>query len=391
MLLKHLYFGLIFNLYGLIMMCNQMKIGLMGFANVNRTWSLGRLTFLIAQGLEELNNDVILVSKGRLENSNFNSVQLRRLPKIRGSDILTDTISHQFALWKIDLDVYHMLYPHVSSLLGIVFPQKFKRIVTVHDLKPLILREFLNRKEATNVAILRHVLRRIEGTIAVSHSTRQQLIESLGIDESNVYVVYNPVDPIFRPLKQEERDPSTLQGLGRYIFNVSRFDKLKNPRNLLRAFKLIRRCYDDVNLVIVGSWWSHGKNMINQELGNESDHVIIREFVDNERLVQLYNGSEVFIFPSLYEGFGMPLVEAMACGKAVVTSDRWSMKEIASDVGVLVNPEDPQDIAEKTCKLLSNRIYRENLGIKGLEKAKQFHYLKITKELMHVYESIIKS
>ncbi len=125
--------------------------------------------------------------------------------------------------------------------------------------------------------------------------------------------------------------------------------------------------------------------MIKEELGN-TKNVIIEEWLDNENLVKLYNSSEALLFPSLYEGFGMPIIEAMASGTPVITSNLWSMKELAEGYGILVDPNDPIDIAEKTCKLLSSESLRKELIQKGLERAKQFNYIKISKQLLEVYK-----
>jgi len=361
---------------------NLMKIALMGFAGTNKEWSLGRLTYLIYKGLKELGEDVYLVSKYP-SNGEFKSVKIRKLPKLFGKDILTDIISHYLTVKRLNPDIYHFIYPYVSASIMLLLPAKYKKILTVHDLKPLVLLEFMNRKEKINIMILKSVIKSIDKVIAVSENTKQQLIELLNVDEDKISVVYNPIDPIFRKLEEQEIFPIKRK-IGKFIFNVSRYDRLKNPRNLIRAYKIIRRCFD-IKLVITGEFWNYGINMIKEELGNIND-VVIYTHLKDEELVKYYNASEVFLFPSIYEGFGMPIIEAMACGTPVVTSNRWSMKELAEGVGLLVNPEDPEDIAEKVCKVLSDHNLKLDMIRKGLNKASQFNYINIARSLIKVYE-----
>ncbi|WP_338602483.1 glycosyltransferase family 1 protein [Sulfolobus tengchongensis] len=361
-----------------------MKIALMGFAGVNREWSLGRLTFLFYRGLSELGEDVYLVSKLQLRND-FKSLQIKKYPKIFGKDIITDIISHYFAVRKLNPDVYHFVYPYVSASIMLLLPARYKKILTVHDVKPLILPEFMNTKERLNILVLKTIIKNIDHVIAISESTRRQLIQFLDVDESKISVVYNPLDPIFRKISEKELTP-IRQKIGKFILNVARYDRLKNPRNLIRAYKIIRRSYD-IKLVIVGAFWRYGIRMIQEELGDTKD-VIIYEHLSDDELVKYYNASELFLFPSIYEGFGMPIIEAMACGTPVVTSDRWSMKELAEGVGLLVNPEDPEDIAEKVSKVISDEGLRKEMIRKGLDKAKEFNYLNIAKALIKVYKEV---
>ncbi len=259
--------------------------------------------------------------------------------------------------------------------------------MTVHDLKPLILKQFMNRNEKLNISILKYTLKRIDGTIAISESTRDQIINMLNIDENKVFVVYNPVDPIFRKLNEEEIS-DIRKKYGNFILNVSRYDALKNPKNLIKSFKLISKCVDNIGLVVVGAYWKYGIDMIKKELGEYSKNVIILEWLNNDELVKLYNASQAFLFPSLYEGFGMPIIEAMASGTPVITSDKWSMRELAEGYGILVNPEDPEDIAEKTCKVISTPSLQNELRMKGLEKAKEFNYINVSEKLLKVYREV---
>jgi glycosyltransferase involved in cell wall biosynthesis len=363
-----------------------MKIAIMGFAGISREWSLGRLTYLFYNGLKSLDQDVYIVSKRPLD-SKFKYVKIKEYRKIFGKDIITDLIPHYLTVRKLNPDIYHFIYPHVSASLMLILPSRYKKLMTVHDLKPLVLRQFMNRNEKINISILKYILKRIDGTIAISESTRNQIINMLDIDEDKVFVVYNPVDPIFRRLNYEEIS-AVKEKYGNFILNVSRYDMLKNPKNLIKSFRFISKCMDDIKLVIVGAYWEHGRTMIQEELSEYSKNVKIQEWVNNDELVKLYNAASAFLFPSLYEGFGMPIIEAMASGAPVITSDRWSMKELAEGYGILVNPEDPEDIAEKTCKVISTPSLQNELRTKGLERAKYFDYINISEKLLKVYREV---
>ncbi|NON63038.1 glycosyltransferase family 1 protein [Acidianus sp. RZ1] len=363
-----------------------MRIALMGFAGINNEGSLPRLTLLTYKGLTELNNNVYIVSKTDL-GSEFKYIKVRKMLTPFKKDVFTDIFSHYVELLKLSPQIYHMLYPHVSSTISFLFPSKFVKIVTIHDLKPIIMREFMNKKEKINISVINLTLKRVDRIIAVSKSTKEQILTYLNVKEDKVDVVYNPVDPIFKPLDKEVV-AKTREKTGKFILNVSRFDKLKNPKNLIEAFKIIRKTRD-VKLIVVGSYWNYAKKMISEVLGEYSKDVIIYEHVKDDELVKLYNASELLLFPSLYEGFDLPLVEAMSCGTPVVTSNRWSMKEIAEGIGLLVDPENPSDIAEKSLSILDNERLRYSMIEKGFEKSKQYDYLNISRRLIDIYSSTL--
>jgi glycosyltransferase involved in cell wall biosynthesis len=163
---------------------------------------------------------------------------------------------------------------------------------------------------------------------------------------------------------------------------VATLEPRKNLKRIIEAFNLLKE--KDLKLVIVGkSGWGQEINKLNL---NEKANIIFTGFADREDLSSLYSGAKCFVFPSLYEGFGLPILEAMKCGCPVVTSNLSSMPEVAGEAGILIDPLDTKKIAGGINQVISDKATTESLRKKGFEQVKKFSWEKTAEQTLKIYQ-----
>lgn len=328
---------------------------------------------LIKKLVEKTNLDIVLIHHKRINLPIYKLTEeaeeaiVSKLPYLREREIN-----------RLDLDLIHFnaipwsWWPSISKL-------SIPSIVTVHgtihwdaphldDYTPYILR-LMKR------ALEKRVAKHITYFIAISKHVCNILINKLSVPDSRVEVIYLPIDhTIFRPLNSDtvQRVKAKYGIKSKYILHVSAFSRRKNPETLLKSFYIVKKKISDIVLVIVGSGWN---NPLVQKLINElglQDHVKMLGWIPKEDLVALYNGAEVLLFPSLHENFGLPIVEAMACGCPVVTSNAYAIPEIVGDAAILCNPYDYNCFANAILNILFDTQTYKEVVKKGLERAKLF-------------------
>ena len=282
------------------------------------------------------------------------------------------------------LDVFHGLDARLPECRGPA------TIVTFHALLAFVSEEFcpesFRRKKRARDAYLVECADHI---IAVSESIKNDLIKYLGARESKLTVVHEGVTPDFhhRPA-EEQRAVRARYDLKRdFVLFVGAISRRKNVATLLRAFAAVAR-KTDLDLVLVGrpSFGYEGEMAPLQEL-NIADRVRHIGF-QSEDLPALYSAATVFAFPSLYEGFGLPLLEAMACGTPVVASKTSSIPEVVGQAGLLVPPTDHEQLAEAIIRVVEDRALRERLSRAGLERAREFTWERAARQTLEVYRHL---
>lgn len=227
--------------------------------------------------------------------------------------------------------------------------------------------------------------------IAVSEKTKRDLIQQYKINSSKIIVAYNGVDKkIFKPTNRK----INLLKNKKYILYLGSEVPRKNIENLLKAFKEISK--DHPNLILVKAGQPDGKKYrentkrLIKDLNLKNKVLLTSRKLKEEELPLYYSNAELFVYPTLKEGFGMPLVEAMACGCPVVTSNLAPMNEIAKGQ-VLVNPYNYKDIAKGINKILSNKEHKEELIKKAIIRSKDFDWSKFANKVLKVYEKLDKN
>jgi glycosyltransferase involved in cell wall biosynthesis len=267
----------------------------------------------------------------------------------------------------------------VTDLSFVAFPQSFRAGQRVYQR----LFTKLSARRATHL-------------ITYSASTARDLTSIFAVPEQQISVVYPGVDTAYRPVL----DDSVLvnfkrqQGLPqRFILFVGTLEPRKNLVTLLQAYAQFRqRTEGDYKLVLGGGkGWLHRPLFAAIEELQLADHVILPGFIPEEELPLWYNAADVFVYPSVYEGFGLPPLEAMACGTPVIVSDASSLPEVVGDAGILVDPQCPRDWAEALSLLCQDAYRRQSLAERGLERAKQFTWARMAKETIRVYRHVLNS
>lgn len=250
-------------------------------------------------------------------------------------------------------------------------------VVTAHDLgylhyptkHPLAERLYLDWST-------RHSARTARRVIAVSHATKQDLVALNGIPAEKIRVVHSGIDSKLQPIDNAQKIADLQNRLhipGPYVLHVGRIQSRKNLTRLVEAFSQIKYLMPDLHLVLAGREVWGGQSVSNRirQLGLENQ-VICIGYVEEDDLPTLYSGAIVFAFPSLYEGFGFPVLEAMACGTAVVCSNTSSLPELVGDAALTVAPTDVTALAESIARLVTDQQLRQTLIARGFEHVKHF-------------------
>ena len=286
------------------------------------------------------------------------------------------------------LDVLHV--PYFAPPLWKPCPV----VVTVHDLIPLILPDY--RRSALVQAYTRlaaTAARRADLILTDSEASRRDALRLLRVPAQGVRTVYLAADPAFRP-----PDAGAVEAVRRkyglteqYVLYLGGFDRRKNVVGLVRAFaQLPRHLRERCQLAIAGrlpprdTAFMPDPRPVAREMGVE-ENVIFLGWVPEEEKPSLYGGAVCLAFPSFYEGFGLPSLEAMACGTPVVASSAGSLPEIVGGGGLLVNPEDEVAVAEALARLLGDAKERRLLGERALEQASHFTWERTARETLAAY------
>lgn len=297
-----------------------------------------------------------------------------------------------FALRKERFDLLHS--PAFVVPLGCPCPS----VVTILDLSYLVFPNQFERRWQTYVQMMMpSVLRTVSGVICISEHSKKELLRSYKISPDRVHVVYCGIDhERFQPGNAIDRDWAQSVGLKKdYVLHVGTLSQRKNIPLLLRAISCLRsrNRFQDLQLVLAGPELAvlQGGSEIHdtiEALGLQ-DIVVLTGHVSDEYLPGLYSQAKMLAMPSLYEGFGLPVVESMASGTPVVASNTSSFPEVAGDAALLVPPTDEQAFANAMDDILSNACVAEELRRKGLERSRQFSWRRSAVETIAVYRRIV--
>ncbi len=288
-----------------------------------------------------------------------------------------------------DVDVFH-----TSDVLNCALPWA-GNVTTIHDLTALLFPEYhtaLVRK--AQAAKFRFVQNQADAVIAISNSTKQDIVEHLGLDPSRVHVVYSGIDASFCSLPPAYVADS-LRSLGLtpqgYILHVGTIEPRKNLVRLMQAYHQVRQRLGRATpkLVQVGMrGWLYDDVLAQVHTLGLEDDVVFLGRLESGLLPSLYNGARVFVYPSIYEGFGLPVLEAMACGAPVVTSNTSSLPEVAGDAAIFVDPYDVAQIAGAMERMLTDEDQRALSRQRGLDRCAHFTWEAAAKKTLAVYESV---
>jgi glycosyltransferase involved in cell wall biosynthesis len=313
------------------------------------------------------------------------ALKLSRLPTSRPVvRIFWEQVVQPFALRREGVDLLHAL-AFVTPLLS-----PCPSVVTVYDLSFLLYPESFKRAKRFYLGLFTRLsARRARRVIAISKSTKRDVVRLLGVPPGKVEVVYCGIDEVFRPLTEDQVITfRSKRGLPeRFILFVGTIEPRKNVTRLIEAFASLQTCQPaNLKLVIGGAkgWFYEDVFARVEELGLEGA-VIFPGYIPVSELPLWYNAAELFVYPSLYEGFGLPLLEALACGTPVVTANTSSLPEVVGEAGLTVDPFDVEGLAEALRRALGDEALCQEMRERGLKRAKGFSWTKTARETVQVY------
>lgn len=364
-----------------------MKIGIIS-SQMNQTHTgIGNYIYNVVNELNNLNTDNEIYLINYKYDPNFCNEQI----------ILSNPFPYFKAyLWHIYLVIVlrHQKLDiiHNPAQVPTLFKIWQKSVITVHDITPFLYpekhpfsRSFVNR------LFFPITLKFANKIIAVSENTKKDLISYFGTPENKIKVIPNGVDKSFQLLDYEDIDKVKNKYSLRFpfILYVGTLEPRKNIPSLIMAFNKLKEKKITHRLVIAGKkgWKYKDIFKIISKLNLQND-IIFTGYVSDEDLPGLYNAADLFVYPSIYEGFGLPPLEAMACGTPVITSNTSSLPEVVGNAGIMIDPLDIESFAESMYKVISNEDLKIKMRKKGLERAKLFSWEKCAKEVMDTYQKI---
>jgi len=227
--------------------------------------------------------------------------------------------------------------------------------------------------------------------IALSQSSKRHIMKTLKISEDKINVTYMGVDKIFHPHhnRREVLELKKRMGIkGNFILSVANSHPHKNLRRLVQAYYILRRDEGITHqLILAGNPGRDHLELVRtvRKLGIDQE-VIFTEYIPHHQMPLVYQAADLFVFPSLYEGFGLPILESMACGTPVVSSNAASLPEVVGRAGILVDPYDPNEMAGAIYRVLTGKKLAHTLVKEGLKQAKKFSWAETAKQTLAVYQ-----
>lgn len=299
-------------------------------------------------------------------------------------------------VWRYIPIKYNYLFREKSDIyqfFNFIVPPNIsgKIITTIHDLTYILYPDTMapsNRKRLEKD--MHHTVRNVDYIITISENSKKNIIKYLGIDGSKIEVIYPGVDETYKKLLNDDEITvvkNKYNIAGKYLLYLGTLEPRKNVETIIRAYNCYKKANNDnLKLVLAGKkgWLYDSIFKLVKELELEED-VIFTDYIDDEDKAPLYQGAEIFLFPSLYEGFGMPVIEAMASRTPVITSNSSSLPEAAGDAAIITEPLDYKSISDSIERILMDDELRETMINKGIEQADKFDWDVSAEKLRNIY------
>jgi glycosyltransferase involved in cell wall biosynthesis len=374
-----------------------MKIGIDGrAAKWYRGTGIGTYTYQLISSLndiDKINEYMLFMPESTNCDISFNrNFQIKNITEGNKSSFW-DEVNIPNILMDRDIELYHV----PQNGVGLPKDKHCPFVITLHDVIPYKMPETVGE---TFLKIFNedmpNIVSKCDGIITVSEFSKEDIAKAFNFPKKKIFVTHLAAEDIYRPLDNKECSDfiKSRYGIdGDYILYVGGFSPRKNIIGLIEAFsKLITKYKKDIKLVIAGK---QGKSYAiykkkTQDLGIE-DSVLFPGFIEVDHLPKLYNASKLLAYPSFYEGFGLPPVEAMACGTPVITSNVTSIPEVLGDSAIFINPNDVDALCNSMYEVLNNEELAESLILKGLVRSSELSWNKTAKNTLLAYNKIINN
>ncbi|NOZ73613.1 MAG: glycosyltransferase family 4 protein [Chloroflexi bacterium] len=370
-----------------------MRIGidvrLVHYRKAGISWYTLRLLQALAQ-IDHENEYVLLQHRKQVE-------ALLTAPNFSVATLMTPP-HFRFEQWPLSLETLFLDLDLIHSPDFIPpLHNRIPAVITVHDLGFLLYPNFVTADAARYYGQTELAVKRASRIIAVSNSTRTDLVKLLGTPESKISVIYEAADPLFKPISVKEARQCLREAQisipEQFILAVGTIEPRKNLGTLLRAYLRLRADYGlKLPLVLAGEpgWLFDDIQTFVQQQQLEKDVFIIGRIAGNEELRALYNLATMLVHPAFYEGFGLPPLESMACGTPVVCSNAGSLPEVVGDAALMAPPEDVERWTLAILRMAQDADLREEFRQKGLERARQFSWEKAAEQTLQVYQQAVE-
>jgi glycosyltransferase involved in cell wall biosynthesis len=293
----------------------------------------------------------------------------------------------------LSADIYHSPFEPIPEQVN--KSKRLHKFLSVMDLIPILYPNFFTSHGTTTVQRAIDALDQDSWVLCISQQTKNDLCNySKLIDPSKVFVTHLAASEIFyqcsdRKALNDVREKYQIPDVP-YILSLSTLEPRKNIEHTIRCFSALvqQENIQDLHLVLVGTKGWNYDDIFSAITNNPSvkDRIIVTGYVADEDLASLYSGAMMFIYPSFYEGFGLPPLEAMQCGVPVITSNTSSLPEVIGDAGIMLNPKDEDGLCQNILKLYNQPELRKSMSAKSLAQANKFSWERCTKETIESYK-----
>ncbi|MCR6545324.1 glycosyltransferase family 4 protein [Dehalobacterium formicoaceticum] len=309
----------------------------------------------------------------------------------QNTDAFWETVIAQETITPDAIDIYHV----PQNGIGLPPKKDYPTVVTVHDLIPYVLPEVAGpgylkifQKE------MPRILEETDHVITVSEHSKKDLMTVMGVPEKMISVIYEAPESTYKPIKREvakARIKNKYGIKGRFILYIGGFNPRKNIKGLIQAYhKIYKDLKTPCQLVILGKPSRDYPSLIKLvESLDLEEWVLFPGFIPMQDLPFFYNAGDLFAYPSFYEGFGLPPIEALACGTPTIVSNVSSLPEVVGDAALLVNPHDLLALAGAMHRVLTEPVLEQELRKKGLRRAESFSWTKTAAQTIKVYQEVL--
>ena len=373
-----------------------MKIGIDGrAAKWYRGTGIGTYTYQLISSLNNVDSDNnYLIFTPQCDfitdlKNNFKTELIESIP----SNSFWDDINVPNILNNADIELYHV----PQNGVGLSENVECKKVITLHDIIPLRMPETVSDRY---LKIFNNELPKIldncDGIITVSNYSKDDIAKEFNFPAEKIYVTPLAAEDIYRPMSKCRSKDFITEKYGikeDFVLYVGGFSPRKNIIGLIEAYsKLPSKLKESFKLVIIGRKGpSYTKYKNRADDLNISNNVIFTDFIPIEDMPLFYNAAEVLVYPSFYEGFGLPPIEAMACGTPVIASNVTSLPEVCHESALFIDPNDIDSLSYDIERVLSNSLLRLTMVKKSLTRSKNFSWNKTALDTIAAYEAIINS
>lgn len=286
-----------------------------------------------------------------------------------------------------NIDVYHV----PQNGIGLPSKKSCIYISTIHDLIPYVMPETVGRGYLKKfISQMPEIIQNSDIIITVSEFSKKDIMRIFDVEEDKIMVTHLAADDYFKPIDKNICKDFLKNNYNidtEYLLYIGGFSPRKNVKSILLAYsRLIKDIRDRYKIVIVGSSKDEHSFLISLANSlNISDNIIFTGYVPYQDLPYFYSGATIFLYPSLYEGFGLPPLESMSCKTAVITSNVSSIPEVVEDAALLINPFDAEELKESIEKLIVDEKLRDEIAEKGYEHSKNFSWDITAKKTLDIY------